>query len=169
MTDKAEEALYEYEQRDEEESEVYQRKRRKCICMCLPKRYLVAILSFFGGINAYSLRVTLSVGMVAMVSNTTEKVYVNGTEIVHVIVSKLYNNYVLPFYNIMHERVNNCVYCSHFLPRLSESLVTRLGPQAQSSPKWCLNQQSSDSYVTPLTLLYLMLKNGQINLKNLAL
>ena len=110
MTDKAEEALYEYEQRDEEESEVYQRKRRNCICMCLPKRYLVAILSFFGGINAYSLRVTLSVGMVAMVSNTTEKVYVNGTEIVHVIVSKLYNNYFdngfLSIYIISWKHVN---------------------------------------------------------------
>ena len=137
MTDKAEEALYEYEQRDEAESEVYQRKRRKCICMCLPKRYLVAILSFFGGINAYSLRVTLSVGMVAMVSNTTEKVYVNGTEIVHVVVSKFQKNYFDVFLSVLiiswKPYVNHCVNCSHFLPRFTESLLTRLGPQARSS------------------------------------
>lgn len=138
MTEKAEEALYEYEQRDEEESEVYQRKRRKCICMCLPKRYLLAILSFFGGINAYSLRVTLSVGMVAMVSNTTEKVYVNGTEIVHVIVSTFQDNYFdngfLSVHIISSKRcVNHCVHCSRFFPRFTESLVTRFGPQARTS------------------------------------
>ena len=123
MTEKAEEALYEYEQRDEEESEVYQRKRRKCICMCLPKRYLLAILSFFGGINAYSLRVTLSVGMVAMVSNTTEKVYVNGTAIVHVIVSKFQDNYFdngfLSVHIISSKRcVNHCVHCSRFFSKV---------------------------------------------------
>ena len=123
MTEKAEEALYEYEQRDEEESEVYQRKRRKCICMCLPKRYLLAILSFFGGINAYSLRVTLSVGMVAMVSNTTEKVYVNGTEIVHVIVSKFqdnsFDNGFLSVHIISSKRcVNHCVHCSRFFSKV---------------------------------------------------
>lgn len=143
MTDKVEEALYEYEQRDEEEGEVYQRKRRKCICMCLPKRYLVAILSFFGGINAYSLRVTLSVGMVAMVSNTTEKVYVNGTEIVHVIVSKFQDNYFDHGFLSVHiiswkHCVNHCVYCSVFYftvlcLRFTESLVTRFGPQARTS------------------------------------
>lgn len=138
MREKAEEALYEYEQRDEEESEVYQRKRRKCICMCLPKRYLLAILSFFGGINAYSLRVTLSVGMVAMVSNTTEKVYVNGTEIVHVIVSKFqdnsFDNGFLSVHIISSKRcVNHCVHCSRFFPRFTESLVTRFGPQARTS------------------------------------
>ena len=123
MREKAEEALYEYEQRDEEESEVYQRKRRKCICMCLPKRYLLAILSFFGGINAYSLRVTLSVGMVAMVSNTTEKVYVNGTEIVHVIVSKFqdnsFDNGFLSVHIISSKRcVNHCVHCSRFFSKV---------------------------------------------------
>ncbi|XP_057302082.1 sialin-like [Hydractinia symbiolongicarpus] len=52
--------------------------RDLCCCSCLPKRYLVAILSFFGFVNVYALRVNLSVALVAMVSNTTGH-YENGT------------------------------------------------------------------------------------------
>ena len=40
-------------------------------CGLLPKRYLLAILSFFGFLNVYALRVNLSVALVAMVSNRT--------------------------------------------------------------------------------------------------
>lgn len=52
-----------------------------CCCSCLPKRYLVAIMSFLGFVNVYALRVNLSVALVAMVSNTTSH-YSNGTEYV---------------------------------------------------------------------------------------
>jgi len=57
------------------------RTQENCCCSCLPKRYLVAILSFFGFVNVYALRVNLSVALVAMVSNTT-RFYPNGTEYV---------------------------------------------------------------------------------------
>ena len=70
--------------RQQGKSKEYQ-KRDLCCCVCLPKRYLVAILSFFGFVNVYALRVNLSVGLVAMVSNSTKK-YPNGTE--YVVVSK---------------------------------------------------------------------------------
>jgi len=53
----------------------------ECCCSYLPKRYLVALLSFLGFVNVYSLRVNLSVALVAMVSNKT-RFYPNGTEYV---------------------------------------------------------------------------------------
>jgi len=53
----------------------------KCCCTCLPKRYLVAFLSFLGFVNVYSLRVNLSVALVAMVSNKTG-FHPNGTRYV---------------------------------------------------------------------------------------
>lgn len=37
----------------------------------LPRRYTVALLSFFGFANIYALRVNLSVAIVAMTSNQT--------------------------------------------------------------------------------------------------
>ena len=45
--------------------------KRVVKCGLLPKRYLLAILSFFGFLNVYALRVNLSVALVAMVSNRT--------------------------------------------------------------------------------------------------
>ena len=56
-------------------------KKRRLECHCFPKRYLVALLSFFGFLNVYSLRVNLSVALVAMVSNRT-KLHENGTKTV---------------------------------------------------------------------------------------
>ncbi|XP_065056228.1 vesicular glutamate transporter 2.1-like isoform X3 [Rhopilema esculentum] len=47
------------------------RKKWRVTCSWLPKRYLLAILSFLGFLNLYSLRVNLSVALVAMVSNKT--------------------------------------------------------------------------------------------------
>ena len=46
-------------------------KKRRMECHCFPKRYVVALLSFLGFLNVYSLRVNLSVALVAMVSNRT--------------------------------------------------------------------------------------------------
>lgn len=43
----------------------------RVVCHCIPKRYVVAILSFFGFLNVYALRVNLSIALVAMVSNRT--------------------------------------------------------------------------------------------------
>ncbi|XP_065056219.1 sialin-like isoform X3 [Rhopilema esculentum] len=54
------------EQQTKENSEKWRVK-----CSWLPKRYLLAILSFLGFLNLYSLRVNLSVALVAMVSNKT--------------------------------------------------------------------------------------------------
>uniref|UniRef100_A0A7M5WSP1 Sialin n=1 Tax=Clytia hemisphaerica TaxID=252671 RepID=A0A7M5WSP1_9CNID len=48
-------------------------------CKCLPKRYVLALLSFFGFFNVYCLRVDLSVTLVAMTSNHT-RVRADGTE-----------------------------------------------------------------------------------------
>jgi len=47
------------------------RSKRVVKCGLMPKRYLLAILSFFGFLNVYALRVNLSVALVAMVSNRT--------------------------------------------------------------------------------------------------
>ncbi|XP_065056209.1 sialin-like isoform X2 [Rhopilema esculentum] len=47
------------------------RKKWRITCSWLPKRYLLAILSFLGFLNLYFLRVNLSVALVAMVSNKT--------------------------------------------------------------------------------------------------
>ena len=47
------------------------RGKRVVKCGLLPKRYLLAILSFLGFLNVYALRVNLSVALVAMVSNRT--------------------------------------------------------------------------------------------------
>ncbi|XP_065056237.1 vesicular glutamate transporter 2.1-like [Rhopilema esculentum] len=46
-------------------------KKWRITCSWLPKRYLLAILSFLGFLNLYLLRVNLSVALVAMVSNKT--------------------------------------------------------------------------------------------------
>lgn len=59
----------------------------ECCFNCLPKRYMVALLSFLGFVNVYSLRVNLSVALVAMVSNKT-RFHPNGTE--YVVVSMLF-------------------------------------------------------------------------------
>jgi len=48
-------------------------------CKCLPKRYVLAVLSFFGFFNVYCLRVDLSVALVAMTTNHT-RYGRNGTE-----------------------------------------------------------------------------------------
>jgi len=48
-------------------------------CRCMPKRYVLAILSFFGFFNVYCLRVDLSVALVAMTNNHT-RVRFNGSE-----------------------------------------------------------------------------------------
>lgn len=48
-------------------------------CRCMPKRYVLAILSFFGFFNVYCLRVDLSVALVAMTNNHT-RVKTDGTE-----------------------------------------------------------------------------------------
>ena len=48
-------------------------------CRCMPKRYVLAILSFFGFFNVYCLRVDLSVALVAMTSNHTRVKY-DGSE-----------------------------------------------------------------------------------------
>lgn len=52
----------------------------ECCCAAfLPKRYMVAILSFLGFVNVYALRVNLSVALVAMVTSKTS-FHPNGTE-----------------------------------------------------------------------------------------
>ena len=49
-----------------------------CCCKCMPKRYLLALLTFTGFVNVYTLRVNLSVAMVAMVSSSVKQ-FPNGT------------------------------------------------------------------------------------------
>lgn len=73
--------------------------RDLCCCSCLPKRYLVAILSFFGFVNVYALRVNLSVALVAMVSNTTGH-YENGTAyvIVSIVYILFFHTYIIAVY-----------------------------------------------------------------------
>ncbi|KAG1655419.1 Vesicular glutamate transporter 3 [Nymphon striatum] len=51
-------------------------------CQRIPKRYILAIMSFLGFFNVYALRVNLSIAIVAMVSNTTT-VLDNGTIVYH--------------------------------------------------------------------------------------
>jgi len=48
-------------------------------CRCMPKRYVLTLLSFLGFFNVYCLRVDLSVALVAMTSNHT-KIRFDGTE-----------------------------------------------------------------------------------------
>ncbi|XP_066917804.1 sialin-like [Clytia hemisphaerica] len=71
--------LYSYDASSNHKANHDRPKADLCCCACLPKRYLVAIMAFFGFVNVYALRVNLSVAMVAMVSNRTAK-YANGTE-----------------------------------------------------------------------------------------
>eukprot|EP00112_Aurelia_sp_Birch-Aquarium-sp1_P023445 Seg699.7 transcript_id=Seg699.7/GoldUCD/mRNA.D3Y31 product="Vesicular glutamate transporter 2" protein_id=Seg699.7/GoldUCD/D3Y31 len=59
------------EESPSEEKQKEYRKKYRVTCHWLPKRYLLAILSFFGFLNVYALRVNLSVALVAMVSNKT--------------------------------------------------------------------------------------------------
>ena len=40
-------------------------------CRCIPKRYVLAVMSFFGFFNVYCLRVDISVALVAMTNNHT--------------------------------------------------------------------------------------------------
>ncbi len=69
------------------EDQLKSRKSKwRVTCDCMPKRYLLALLSFFGFLNVYALRVNLSVALVAMVSNKTmtdvagnQKVIVSGS------------------------------------------------------------------------------------------
>ena len=56
------------------------KETKSCVFPYFPRRYLVAILSFFGLVNIYALRVNLSVAIVDMVANKTA--YINGTDIV---------------------------------------------------------------------------------------
>lgn len=49
----------------------------------LPRRYLVALLSFFGFANIYAMRVNLSVAVVVMRDNRTLTL-ANGTKITQV-------------------------------------------------------------------------------------
>ncbi|KZS00898.1 putative Vesicular glutamate transporter 2 [Daphnia magna] len=43
-----------------------------------PRRYLIAVMAFFGVFNIYSLRVNLSIAIVAMTENRTT-IHANGT------------------------------------------------------------------------------------------
>ena len=52
-----------------------------CCCPCLPKRYLIAILAFFGMVNTYAMRIDLSVAIIDMVENKTS-IDSNGTKFV---------------------------------------------------------------------------------------
>ena len=74
------------EESPSEEKQKEYRKKYRVTCDWLPKRYLLAILSFFGFLNVYALRVNLSVALVAMVSNKTMTDAVGN---IHIIVSKL--------------------------------------------------------------------------------
>ena len=58
-------------------------KTEKCdwYCPCLPKRYLIAILAFFGMVNTYAMRLDLSVAIIDMVENKTS-IDSNGTKFV---------------------------------------------------------------------------------------
>ena len=73
--------IYSFEADHDDAEEKREAKAELCCCACIPKRYLVAIMSFFGFVNVYMLRVNLSVALVAMVSNTTGRLE-NGTEII---------------------------------------------------------------------------------------
>lgn len=42
-------------------------------CPCLPARYILAVMSFFGFVIVYALRVNLSMAIVAMVSNSSNE------------------------------------------------------------------------------------------------
>ena len=55
------------------DNEVTQSQRTcPCSAMCfLPKRYMVAMLSFLGFANIYAMRVNLSVAIAVMVANQT--------------------------------------------------------------------------------------------------
>lgn len=78
-----------------------------CCCTYLPKRYLVAILTFLGLSIVYILRINLSVALVAMVTNQTA-LHDNGTEYVQksefnwntkvqgLILSSFYYGYIIP-------------------------------------------------------------------------
>ena len=52
---------------------------RTCPCGFLPKRYMVAMLSFLGFANLYAMRANLSVAITVMVANQT--VVQDGEEI----------------------------------------------------------------------------------------
>ena len=56
----------------------------------IKRRFVVAILAFFGFVNVYMLRVNLSIAVVAMTSNKTRMLR-NGTEV----------NVSFIFYNIV--------------------------------------------------------------------
>ena len=58
-------------------------KTDKCgwCCPCIPKRYLIAILAFFGLVNTLAMRIDLSVAIIDMVENKTS-IDSNGTKFV---------------------------------------------------------------------------------------
>ena len=64
----------EFDDKEENETIPKQRKhkrRRLAECDLLSKRYLLAILAFFGFLIVYAARTSLNVAIVAMVSNRT--------------------------------------------------------------------------------------------------
>lgn len=50
--------------------------RQDCL-PCIPARYVLAFMSFFGFVNVYALRVNLSMAIIKMVNTTTANVTLN--------------------------------------------------------------------------------------------
>ena len=63
--------LDDYEESKRIIKQLEHKSRRVFKCNLLPKRYLLAILSFFGFLNIYASRASLTVAIVAMVTNRT--------------------------------------------------------------------------------------------------
>jgi len=67
----------------EEYTHLYGEQPDKTSWLCrwrIKRRFVVAILAFFGFVNVYMLRVNLSVAVVAMTTNKTRGFFPNGTE-----------------------------------------------------------------------------------------
>ncbi|WAR04254.1 VGLU2-like protein [Mya arenaria] len=65
----------------EEQHELLKHRKYLSIVNCMPKRYVVGIMAFFGFCNIYALRVNLSVAIVAMTENQTKHIGGNKTVI----------------------------------------------------------------------------------------
>ncbi|XP_052806068.1 vesicular glutamate transporter 1-like [Mya arenaria] len=63
----------------EEQHELLKHRKYLSIVNCMPKRYVVGIMAFFGFCNIYALRVNLSVAIVAMTENQTKHIGGNKT------------------------------------------------------------------------------------------